>query len=179
MKIPSPSSWKFLFKEWVKTLPCVSFYKVREGKEESKVKGQNACGQPQTNCFANATIPLSDLPKVLPCLHYKLDQLPEIGCMVVNGVSSLWPCSGIQEGNKGINWVSCLSHSWLHQWCGVHCCCRVHCRFRGWFPFLFHLINALEGRRFYLLRKDVLPTSLSCWKAAIGRIRRFYGDRAV
>lgn len=102
---PSLTFWKYLFRERVKTPPCVSFYKVGEGREESKVKGQYACGQPKINCFANATIPRSDLPKVLPCLHYKLDQLPEVGCTVVNGVPSLWPCSGIQEGNKGINWV--------------------------------------------------------------------------
>lgn len=66
-----------------------SFYKVGEGREQYKAEGQYACGQPKINCFANATIPLSDLPKVLPCLHYKLDQLPEIGCMVVNGFPSL------------------------------------------------------------------------------------------
>lgn len=62
---------------------------MREGREESKARGKYACGQPKINCFANGTIPLIDLSKVLPCLHYKLDQLPEIGCVVVNGVASL------------------------------------------------------------------------------------------
>lgn len=104
-KISSLTFLNFLVRERVKTPPCASLNKVGEGREESKAKGQYTCGQPKINCFTNATIPLSDLPKVLPCLHYKLDQLPFVGCMVVNAVPSLWPRWGIQEGNKRINWV--------------------------------------------------------------------------
>lgn len=71
-KIPSLTFWKFLF-WWVKILPYVSFKKVREGREESKVRGNVV--NLKINCFVNASIPLIDLSKVLPCLHYYLDQL--------------------------------------------------------------------------------------------------------
>jgi len=40
-----------------------------QGGKENKEKGQYAYGQPKINCFSNATIPQSDLPKVLLCLH--------------------------------------------------------------------------------------------------------------
>lgn len=88
-KISSLTFLNFLVREQVKTPPYASLHEVGEGREESKAKGQYTCGQPKINCFTNATIPLSDLPKVLPCLHYKLDQLPVMGCMVVNAVPSL------------------------------------------------------------------------------------------